>query len=164
MSETGRARASMAKWCVGYGLDLGCGCDKITPSAIGVDLPAPQLVIGGDPVQLGGDARDLRWFRDGQLDYVYSSHLLEDFDNTRDVLREWARVLSPGGRLALLLPDERVFRAHCARTGQPPNANHKHADFGPAHVKKAMEGLGLRVVHESGIVNDYSFELVLEKT
>ena len=38
-------------------------------------------------------AKDLYWFRDGVLDYVYSSHLLEDYVDTEAVLREWLRVL-----------------------------------------------------------------------
>lgn len=163
MSETTLARPSMSRWCVGYGLDIGFGGDKILPGAIGVDMPKPYTKVGQDPVQLGGDARDLRWFRDGVLDYVYSSHLLEDFEDTRTVLREWARVLRPGGHLVLYLPYEKAYRAHCDHLGQQRNAWHKHPDFDAGHVKRCAEGLGLTPVHESGLVGEYSFELVFRK-
>jgi len=52
-------------------------------------------------VQLAGYTEQLHWFRDGVLDFVYSSHLLEDLVDTEAVLREWIRILRPGGRLIL---------------------------------------------------------------
>jgi len=54
------------------------------------------------------------------LDFVYSSHLLEDFNDTEGVLREWLRVLKLGRSFGLVLPDEQVYTAHTAPpTGQP---------------------------------------------
>src|SRR4051812_3625456 len=89
-SETSKHRDVLAPFCVGYGVDVGFGGDPITEVAIRMDLPEPYAAAGRAPVQLGGDARDLRWFRDGALDFVYSSHVLEDFDEheTAPVLRE----------------------------------------------------------------------------
>ena len=92
ISETSRSRTTLAPFCEGYGVDLGFGGDPIAPHAIRVDLPRPYTAVGDLSVQLGGDATDLVWFRDGVLDFVYSSHLLEDFDDTERVLREWLRV------------------------------------------------------------------------
>src|SRR3972149_2826407 len=106
MSETFRCRERLKKFCTGYGLDIGYGGDPIVPSAITVDLPKPYAKVGECPLNLGGDAGNLRWFRDTVLDYVYSSHLLEDFPayKTEAVLREWMRVLKPRGNLILYLP------------------------------------------------------------
>ena len=94
-SETSRCRYRLAPYCVGYGLDLGFGGDPITPSAIRMDMPTPYAYTGEYTVQLGGKAEDLYWFRDGVLDFVYNSHLLEDYVDTESVLREWLR---PGHR------------------------------------------------------------------
>ncbi len=163
-SETSKCRARLAPYCVGYGLDLGFGGDPITPYAIRVDLPRPYASTGTHPVQLGGDAEDLRWFRDGVLDFVYSSHLLEDYVDTEAVLREWLRVLKPGGRLVIFCPDEQVYRRHCAATGQPYNPHHVHADFSLERVKEHIHNIGnARVIHEVSLVDVYSWELVCER-
>lgn len=127
-------------------------------------MPRPYSGVGNGSVQLGGDAARLPWFADGVLDFVYSSHLLEDFEDTETPLREWLRVLKPGGRLVLFCPDEQVYRAHCDRTGQPYNEHHKHADFSLAKVTGILERIGgTRVLLENPLVDVYSWELVAEK-
>src|SRR6516165_1499209 len=117
-SETSKCRERLAPFCLGYGVDLGFGGDPITETAIRIDMPHPYARTGSYEVQLGGDATKLHWFNDNVLDYVYSSHLLEDFEDTRTILLEWLRVLRPGGRLIVFCPDEQVYREHCRRTGQ----------------------------------------------
>ena len=163
-SETSKCRERLAPYCTGYGVDLGFGGDPIVPTAIRVDMPAPYTEVGEFRVQLGGDATKLVWFRDRVLDYVYSSHLLEDFEDTDAVLREWLRVLKPGGRLIIFCPDEQQFRAHCACTGQHYNPHHKHADFSLRFVKDALARIGgTRLVYEKPDVDHYSWDLVVEK-
>ena len=128
-SETSKCRARLAPYCTGCGVDLGPGGDPITPHAIRVDLPHPYSHVGTLPVQLSGKAENLYWFRDGVLDFVYSSHLLEDYPDTEAVLREWLRVLKPLGNLIIFCPDEQVYRKHCDATGQPYNTHHVHVRF-----------------------------------
>jgi predicted SAM-dependent methyltransferase len=163
-SETSKCRGRLAPYCTGYGLDIGPGGDPIVPSAIRVDLPQPYSHVGSMPVQLGGTATKLEWFGDNVLDYVYSSHVLEDFQDTEAVLREWLRVLKPGGKLIIFCPDEQVYRDYCKRTGAPYNTCHVHADFSLNFVKKAMDRIGgVRIVHEVPLVDVYSWDLVAEK-
>lgn len=163
-SETSKCRGRLASWCEGSGVDLGFGGDPIAPAAVRVDFPQPYAATGAHPVQLAGDASQLRWFRDGVLDYVFSSHLLEDFGDTAAVLREWLRVLRPGGRLVLFCPDEQVYRKHCRETGQIYNEHHKHADFSLKKVKDILLAIGgVKFVHEADLVDIYSWELVAEK-
>jgi predicted SAM-dependent methyltransferase len=163
-SETSKCRSRLARYCSGYGVDLGFGGDPITPAAIRVDSPRPYAETGNAPVQLGGDATILHWFRDGVLDYVYSSHLLEDFPDTESVLREWLRVLKPGGRLIIFCPDEQIYREHCRRTGQTYNENHKHADFSLEKVKEILRGIDkVKIEHETPLIDVYSWELVVQK-
>lgn len=163
-SETSKCRSRLAPYCVGYGLDIGFGGDPITEHAIRVDLAMPYSQVGQYPVQLGGDASKLNWFRDGTLDFVFSSHLLEDFRDTITVLEEWLRVLKPSGRLIIFCPDEQRYRAHCIATGQPYNEHHVHEDFSLAFVRRALSALGQnRVIHENANVDVYSWEIVIEK-
>jgi SAM-dependent methyltransferase len=164
-SETGKCRKSLAPFCTGDGIDVGYGGDPIVRNAICMDMPNPYAGYRTHPQHLHGDARCLSWFCDGSLDFVYSSHVLEDFEDTSAVLNEWLRVLKPGGHLVLFLPDEPTYRKHCSQTGQQYNTHHVHADFGLSFVKRALgTGANLEIVHERFPVGIYSFELVLRKS
>ena len=165
-SETSRCRERLRHFCSGYGIDVGYGGDTIIPSAITVDLPTPYTKVGDTPLNLGGDAKDLYWFKDNVLDYVYSSHLLEDFEDTQSVLKEWLRVIKPGGYLVLFCPDEQKYREHCKKTGQPYNYSHKVENFSLNYVKNILLNnfSNIEFIHENPLVDEYSFELVLKKT
>lgn len=57
-------------------------------------------------------------FADGSIKGLYASHILEhlNFDNNRRVMREFFRVLEPGGRIRILVPDlEYAINAYVAR-------------------------------------------------
>ena len=163
--ETLKCRDRLLKYCQGAGLDLGCHGDKIRTSAIGVDFSPVSCV------NIVGDVRDLHYFRDDALDYVFSSHCLEDLDDTEGTLREWFRVLRPGGYLVLYLP----HRDHYPNIGHShANAAHKHDFVEQDVISAAQRVAGCRVVHcechgtgpydyeRLGQI-EYSFELVLEK-
>jgi predicted SAM-dependent methyltransferase len=171
-SETSRHRPLLAKFCLGAGIDIGCGGDPIMPGAIRMDLPSPYTSVGRSPIQLSGDCRDLHWLRDGGLDYVYSSHVLEDFpeSETAAILQEWTRVLRPGGRLILLLPDHQRYLAYCRRTGQinadgvVGNPHHSIAHFSLSYVDLTVARLGtLTRVASFESLGPYSFAVVYEK-
>lgn len=167
MSETKKCRERLAKFCIGNGLDLGYGGDPIVPSAITIDLEKPYAYIGSAPQNLKGDATNLFWFKDECLDYIYSSHLLEDFprEQQKDVLREWLRVLKPGGKLIIFCPNEKVYREHCRNTGQVYNTNHSEIDFSLRFLKNILNelGIGYKIIHEIELIDTYSFDLVIEK-
>lgn len=55
-----------------------------------------------------GNANDLRRFADNTFEAVYASHVIEHFDYKDELLatlREWYRVLTPGGKLYVSAPD-----------------------------------------------------------
>ncbi|APB34215.1 hypothetical protein GlitD10_1889 [Gloeomargarita lithophora Alchichica-D10] len=67
------------------------------------------------------DASDLSGFGDESVDVIYTSHVLEHFHHTLNnellrVLVEWRRVLKPGGRLLISVPDLRIL---CWLYGNP---------------------------------------------
>ena len=85
-------------YCVGRGLNIGCGKRPIT-GAINVDVdPAALADVFGDAAQLP--------FYSERFDFVVSSHCLEHIrEAPLIVLREWLRVLKVGGMLAFIVPD-----------------------------------------------------------
>ena len=166
MSETEKYRHWFLPHTQGYGIDLGYGGDPLVPHAICFDMPQPYTSVGSAPQHLGGDARRLP-FKNNTLDWVYSSHLIEDFTYTEQVavVKEWLRVLKPGGRLLILAPDQQRFLAHCAATGQPINEAHKEADYSLKTFKKRVLKTGnIRdEVWTEADFDDYSWGIVLGK-
>lgn len=166
VSETDKVREKLKDYCKGDGLDLGYGGSAILPTAITVDMPQPYTNFNDDPQNLHGDARDLYWFRDDVLDYVYSSALLEDFPphTMLDVTKEWLRVVKPCGNLVLYLPNEQVYRKFCLDRGAEPNPGHQNPDLSLEWFKKnIVEYLDVDVIHENPDSGEYMFEIVLRK-
>jgi len=165
MSETSKFREDLIIFCEGYGLDIGYGGDPIKTTSITIDLPIPYTKLGSYPLHLGGDARKLYWFSDNSLNYVYSSHCLEDFEDTESVLTEWLRVLKPGGMLVLLLPDQQRYEKWCSDHKTEPNAAHKIKNFSLSYLKDIVSKLNyVKIIHTKDIMEEYNFQIVLEKT
>ncbi len=80
-------------------LHLGCG-SKYIPGFIHID------VIEGDHIDHQASVCILP-YPDDSADLIYASHVLEHFGRfeMRNLLREWCRVLAPGGILRLAVPD-----------------------------------------------------------
>ena len=164
VSETSVARSVLAPYCEGVGLDIGYVGDPIVPSAITMDMPTPYTSVGGNRQILRGDCRDLSFICDGALDYIYSSHLLEDFTYYEfwKILIGWRRVLRVGGRIITNCPDQQRFLKHCAATGQGINGNHKEQDFSLENFKKILFKTGSwEVVFEEPDAPPYSWYLVV---
>lgn len=62
-------------------------------------------------------------YPDGCADEIRASHVLEHFSHreTMDIVRDWVRVLKPGGVLKICVPDMEVI-AHTVAQGIPINA------------------------------------------
>lgn len=168
MSETATCRERLAIYCSGNGLDLGFGGDPILPSSICIDRAENDIGRSRrdnpSPTHIVGNIWNLEWFRDDCMDYVFSSHALEDAEDTHAVLVEWVRVIRPGGRLVLFLPDQKTYEEDCLRRGYPPNKAHIHADFSLEFVKAKLPD-NTEVLFEQWPFpgNPYSFALVAKK-
>ena len=64
-------------------------------------------IVGGRNVDYVWNAERRLPFRAGTFSIIYASHILEHVPwfRTERVLKEWVRVLAPGGRLELWVPD-----------------------------------------------------------
>jgi ubiquinone/menaquinone biosynthesis C-methylase UbiE len=148
-------------------LDIGCGGETIVPWAVACDFAgAYPGTVGSVPTQLDFDCRHLP-FKDGTIDMVYSAHVIEDYTLREQtaILQEWKRCLRPGGIIALLLPDQKRFEAHCAATGQGLNGNHKEATMGLSAFKGNVwpQFRADMSLLEARDLEDYSFLFICKK-
>jgi ubiquinone/menaquinone biosynthesis C-methylase UbiE len=86
-------------------LNLGCG-DKILDGYINVDVA--QVRAGRQP-DIVCDIRELQQFQNNYADEILAVHVVEHFWRWEvvDILKEWVRVLKPGGKLILECPNLR---------------------------------------------------------
>lgn len=147
----------------GKGLDIGCGGKKISPETIGVDLIARGDMIGGfggmaeaseADVKASGD--NLHMFDDDSIDYVVARHNIEHYANPIKALREWIRVLKPGGKIGISTPDDTRL------DGMRLDKTHKHS-FNRESMKDMLELLGLKIKEMGGTANQWNFFVIAEK-
>lgn len=81
-------------------LNLGCEYDH-KPDWVNLDIN-PE--VSPDVV---GDARAMPEFANDTFDHILASHILEHFYENEIVptLREWNRILRPGGTIEIVVPD-----------------------------------------------------------
>jgi len=108
--ESMKIRWEIVPYTRGKVLDVGCGPMKPFQHFIGVDNNTDAVLFGiqAKPDIFIDDARKLDLFASQSFDSVFSSHLLEhiDYAEVPGTLKEWFRILKPGGYLVLYLPDE----------------------------------------------------------
>lgn len=119
-NEAQKIKYDIVPYTRGRGLDIGCGPYKAYTHFIGVDNGHHWGTQGADVVS---EATDLSIFADNSLDFVFSSHLLEHIQDTQAALKEWFRVIKPGGYLCLYLPDDKLYPKVGERGANP---DHKH--------------------------------------
>lgn len=167
--ESNKVRFELVQYLHGRVLDLGCGVQKIFPSAsiIGVDDDRDLKLFGSKAnADFYHDCTKLP-YQDGFADTVFSSHLLEHVQDYKNTLKEWWRLVKPGGYLVLYLP----HADHYPNIGMPGgNKDHKH-DFRNEDITHAMQevawrsGCGWNQIRDEVRAEDweYSFLQVYQK-
>lgn len=159
-NESAKIKWELIPYVRGRGLDVGCGGWKAFPHMIGVDR---QAYPGMDGANLCADVTKLDMFASDAMDFVYSSHTLEDQEDTAATLAEWWRLVKVGGYLILYLPHKSFY----PNVGQPgANPAHRH-DFLPADIIAQMRALApdweLLENQERNGGTEYSFFQVYRK-
>jgi ADP-heptose:LPS heptosyltransferase/predicted SAM-dependent methyltransferase len=168
-SETSRIRQYVLPYCYGRGLDIGAvgGCGQqsweygVKSDSIIVDLRQarqPSVI---------SDARYLKTTGDKSMDYVYSSHMLEDLidEDKLSCLNEWLRVIKDNGFLIIYCPVQKVYKRHCELTNQPLNRDHKVEHFSLRYIKNKLQKSNYKydIIGEILLMNNYSFLLIIRK-
>lgn len=98
-------------------LNLGCG-DKLLPGYVNVDVVEARAGMKPDVIC---DLHDLSPFASDSADEVLAVHVIEHFWRweVAGVLREWVRVLKPGGRMVIECPN---LATACAEFTRDPDA------------------------------------------
>jgi len=102
---------------------------------------------------------------DNTYDYVYTSHLIEDFVDTKDALRKFIRILKNGGNLILVFPDQPVYEVYCKNLGIPMNPYHIHADMGYSFMMdrlNELQNISFQSLFTSNCEIDYNVVMVLK--
>lgn len=95
----------LTKYFVGEGIDIGGQPD---PLALYLELfPLAKSIRTWDMGD--GDAQYLADVADASFDFVHSSHCLEHLHDPAEGLRNWFRILRPGGHLIVTVPDEDMY-------------------------------------------------------
>lgn len=79
-------------------IDVGCGGNRRKEATYGVDLRPSRYV------DVLCDAERGLPFKTGSIDGIYTSHFLEHIENLEGVIREFVRVLKPGGKMFITVP------------------------------------------------------------
>ncbi len=129
MSESAKYLHLVRGFLEGNGVDIASGGWPIVPWAIQVELTPDKFKWYNqrpipEHIEWKGDARVLP-FKDQTLDFVFSSHYLEDVEHWLPVLAEWCRCIKVGGFIVIILPDKKLWADALAR-GQPCNCEHRH--------------------------------------
>lgn len=119
-------------------LHLGCGA-RFLPGYVHVDLADHPHIDYQQRVD------QLPMFQDDSVETIYASHVLEYFDRLEasGVLREWCRVLKPGGILRLAVPDFEALVAVYAKYGDLSRI------LGPLYGRWVVPGTGVVIYHRT---------------
>lgn len=121
-NESAKIKWELVEFTRGRGLDLGCGPFKTFPHFIGVDNGHHDAAFGWqNNADISVDTcENLDLFGSASMDFVFSSHLLEHIEHYDKALKDWWRVVKPGGYLILYLPDEDEY-PKCGEPGANPD-------------------------------------------
>ncbi len=96
----------MKPYLVGLGMDFGSGSNRLSPTVLSIDRhkePGVDLVWN----IVGGGGRFPLPFSNDTFDFIFTSHVLEDFelDEVQFAFDELLRMIKPGGYLITIGPD-----------------------------------------------------------
>jgi len=117
------------KYCQGKGLDIGASSSRPENrwwKPLKLDCEAWEEAGGihaeSTRPELTGDATYMEGIPDETYDWVQASHLLEHIPDAEVALKNWMRILKPGGFLIICVPHADYYE----RKGIKPSLHNKH--------------------------------------
>lgn len=118
------------------GVDVGCGTARIDDMIVSIDQQPDYRYAHA---QFVWDCRNLEIFADNALDFIFSSHCLEDFENIPEVFMAWWKKLKFDGLMLLLLPDMETGRY--PRVDDPRGNPSHRTNTGKNYICSMLESL-----------------------
>lgn len=149
--EASKIRWELVPYMYGTALDIGCGGYKVFPHFTGVDN-GHHWGRQNESVHVE-TAEKLTLFASQSVDCAFSSHLLEHLEDWKGALRDWWRVLKPGGYLCLYLP-HKDFYPHCSKRSEweqwwaKNKQRHKFIDTGIEELAETRVKAGAKTLGE----------------
>jgi len=136
-------------------VELGCGPRKTIERAIGIDRVPKGEVIPHLQGQLSvadivADVGELLPLEDNSQDVLIARHILEHLPNEIKTLRNWGKVIRPGGKMIIAVPDEKVTKSI------PLNPEHCRT-YTQESLRDTLELLGFKEINSIQSKNGVSF-------
>jgi SAM-dependent methyltransferase len=126
------------KYFVGDGIDVG---GKPDPLKLYTEFfPLLRSVRTWDWED--GDAQFMAGVPDASVDFIHSSHCLEHLNDPAEGLRNWLRVLRPGGHIIVTIPDEDMYEQGTF----PSTYNRDHKQTFTLHKDKSWSPCSVNVL------------------
>jgi len=109
------------------GVDIGCGTNRLSMEVLAIDANPMRKFAHADVVhnchnlEVGKEIifnEQVYKFEDNELDFIFSSHCLEDFGDIPVVFENWWKKLKVNGLMILLLPDMEICDCEICKSGQ----------------------------------------------
>ena len=166
-SETSKVRKLVLPYCVGKGCDIGFGGDKVREeNCDSIDFPSPYTKVGKAKVDIPCDVINNEIpVPDNTYDYVYTSHLIEDFVDTKNGLEKFIRILKNGGNLVLVFPDQMKYESYCDKNKVAKNPYHIHKEMGLDYMLyklKSITNIEFEILYKNNCEIDYNVIIVIK--
>lgn len=154
---------SVLNYCVGKGMDIGCGGRSINPDLTRVDIDPkkePDILAPMNKIPV----------EDESFDYIVAQHVLEHTPDPIGALKEWLRIVKKGGWIIIIHPDvqwtlpQKPPEDNPSIQADPYNKHYKEQT--QAEFKKwimPLETLGFKVVEIGEAGRHWSFKVILRK-
>lgn len=136
------------KYLTGNGIDIGGGFDTLkTPSG----TVRPWDVNDGDAMYMNG-------VDDNFYDFVYSAHCLEHLVDVSVAIRNWCRIIKPGGYFFVTIPDWELYE----QKNWPSLYNNDHKQTFSTRFSRSDVGRDnhFKINDIESLLNQYGVDLV----
>lgn len=132
------------------GIDIGCSIDPLFP-----ECPNWRCY---DKAFGDGDATFMADVPDESYASVYASHILEHLNDPQEGIRNWFRILRPGGCLVICVPHRELYEK---RTELPSqwNGDHKYFWLPEGSDPESSCTLGLREIIDTALFDGAAFAI-----